>query len=62
MTSPTWGDEVVVRKDAPSRYRPGSRAWVVGVGAVGVQLLTIEFDDGSSVDIPPTLVRLVNRK
>jgi hypothetical protein len=62
VAEPTWGDEVVVVADAPAPYRPGSRAWVVGLrddpSATGQKLLTIEFEDGSSVDVPDASVEM----
>lgn len=63
MTKFTYDDIVRVRSDAADRFRPGERAWVVGVtpedkrigshydqfpaGAV----YTIEFEDGNSIDV-----------
>jgi hypothetical protein len=59
MRAPTWGDEVIVAMDAAATCRPGSRAWVVGMGQTDRDPVTIEFDDGSSVDIPLSLIKLV---
>ncbi len=63
MTKFTHGDVVRVMESAPTGLQPGSKAWIVGVfqsdkrqghyfeqfpaGAV----YTIEFEDGSSIDI-----------
>ena len=56
-----YGDVVLVRPDARPIFRPGSRAWIVGVftdrsvdrfdwlGAGPVY--TIEFEDGSCLDV-----------
>ena len=52
----THGDEVRVVASAPAEYRPSSRDWVVGMRAdpagEGDALVVIEFDDGSSVEVP----------
>jgi hypothetical protein len=58
MSSVTWGDEVVVSDAAPSKFKPGSRAWVVGLGTSERNLVTIEYEDGSSAEIPPELLLL----
>ncbi len=56
VSEPTWGDEVVVAADAPTEYRPGAKAWVVGLGVRDRDLLIIEFEDGTSVEISPSLL------
>jgi hypothetical protein len=66
-----WGDLVSVASEAPLEYRPGSRAWIVGMHAVdagsdvhppggGRKLYTIEFEDGSSVEVPVILLLSVS--
>lgn len=62
----TWGDTIQVTGDAPLKYRPGQFAAVCGVRetskgeAVTAELIfTIEFGDGSSIDIPSELVEKV---
>lgn len=58
-----YDDIVYVRTEAPAIFRPGSRAWIVGVTQdeerrgshydafeIG-NVYTIEFEDGSSVDV-----------
>ena len=57
MSGLTWGTEVVVVDDAPPEYRPGSRAWVVGLRTDETGLVMIEFDDGTSVELPGALVQ-----
>jgi hypothetical protein len=56
--TPTYGDTVIVKADAPAKYRPGSRASVFALGTLGRDLIGIEFVDGSSIEIPPALVDL----
>lgn len=61
----TWNDLVVVKNNAPLVYRPGQIAVVCGMEQVksanlalelkiktGNWVYTIEFGDGSSIDIP----------
>jgi hypothetical protein len=61
----TWGDSVCVKKEAPSWMRPGEAADVVGILDIeteaqarefavplGSKMYTIEFGDGSDVEIP----------
>lgn len=48
-----YGEEVVVAPDAAPEFRPGSRAWVVALPTGRRNLVTIEFEDGTSVDAPP---------
>lgn len=52
----TFGDDVVVVDAAPTEYRPGSHASVVGLPDERYPLVTIEFADGSSIGVPPHLV------
>jgi len=49
----TFGEEVVVAADAAPGYRPGSRAWVVALPTEDRRLVTIEFEDGTSVESAP---------
>lgn len=61
----TWNDLVVVKLDAPLPYFPGKIAVVCGMEQVkseklssefnikiGDRLYTIEFGDGSSIEVP----------
>jgi len=61
----TWGDEVIVKKDAPRNYRPGEVASICGINGIVTQteadelhcksgewIYTIEYGDGSSVEAP----------
>jgi hypothetical protein len=57
MTDLDFGDEVRVVEDAPSELRPGHLAWVVGLPTAKRNLLYIEFEDGSSIEVPPEIVR-----
>ncbi len=60
MSEITWGDEVVVTADAPLDWRPGSKAWVVGMRKrEETVLLIIEFEDGNSVEVPSDVVAKV---
>jgi len=65
MSNPTWGDTVRVKADAPERFRAGALAAVCGIRVVetsleataachpvGTTLYLIEYDDGSSVEVP----------
>ena len=65
----TWGDSVRVSASAPDELRPGSPAEVVGVTRaetsvlaarfrvpVGTEVYTVEFSDGSSLEIPEDLL------
>lgn len=63
MNKFNYDDIVRVRSDAPQKFRPGERAWVVGVitedKRIGLHyeqflpgtIYTIEFEDGDSIDI-----------
>ena len=65
----TWNDIVETIEEAPTRLRPGSRAWVVGISAPHERsgsfladhptgyVYTIEFEDGSSVDAGEAMLR-----
>jgi hypothetical protein len=57
MADLDFGDEVQVVEDAPSEFRPGHRAWIVGLSTANRNLLGIEFEDGSSIEVPPEVVR-----
>jgi len=61
----TWGDTVRVVESPPREYQPGQYAAVCGLREVkdeqeaaaagfplGCLLYTVEFDDGSSVEVP----------
>lgn len=56
MSEFSFGEEVVVSATAPSRYRPGSRGWIVALALPERALVTVEFEDGSSVEVPPDLI------
>lgn len=56
MSEFNLGDEVFVSREAPSEWRPGSKAWVVGLAVPDRDFVTIEFEDGSSLELSPTLV------
>jgi hypothetical protein len=57
MSEPTWGDEVAVGANAPVQFRPGSKAWVVGIRKrEGDTLLLIEFEDGTSIEVPGDVI------
>lgn len=71
VSEPSWGEEIAVLDAAPADYRPGAKGWVVGMRTIterdeqftfnplGTRLLTIEFEDGSSVEIPAEFVRTI---
>ena len=62
----TYDDIVTIRKDAPPKFRPGEKAWIVGVftdrdrykfeefppGTVYM----IEFEGGDAVDVHDSLL------
>jgi hypothetical protein len=61
----TWGDSVRVRPEAAAEARPGATASVCGIRKVetreqgleygvtiGTTLYLIEFDDGTSIEVP----------
>jgi len=56
--TPTYGDTVIVKAEAPPQYRPGSHASVFALGTPGGDRIGIEFLDGSSVEISPDLIEL----
>jgi hypothetical protein len=59
----THGEVVRVMEGAPKEMRPGAQAWIVGVIEAGKRkgryfeqfasgaVYTIEFEDGSSIDV-----------
>jgi hypothetical protein len=51
-----FGDAVVISPNASARFRPGASGWVVALHQQRRELLTIEFEDGTSVNVPPGLV------
>jgi hypothetical protein len=57
MADLDFGDEVRVVAGAPAEFRPGSDAWVVGLPTPGRDLVVIEFEDGSSMVVPPEDLR-----
>jgi hypothetical protein len=60
MSELTWGDEVRINGDAPTEFRPGARAWAVGFrkdpADPAATLVTVEFEDGSSVEVTAGIV------
>jgi len=68
MTKFNYDDIVRVRSDALQKFRPGARAWVVGVvmedKRIGSHyekflpgtIYTIEFEDGDSIDVEETSI------
>jgi hypothetical protein len=68
MTSQfTYNDILVVDDDAPAEFRPGERAWVIGVFVdrekdkfdwlpAGV-VYTVEFEDGEAIDMNEDILR-----
>jgi hypothetical protein len=60
MSELTWGDEVRIKLDAPPEYRPGATAWAVGFredpADPPAMLVIVEFEDGSSVEVPEDVV------
>jgi hypothetical protein len=57
MSEFQFGEEIVVSPDADPRFRPGSKAWIVALAVPGRPLVTVEFEDGSSADVPPELIQ-----
>ena len=47
-----FGTEVTISTASPPEFRPGSRAWVVALPTAQCDLVTIEFEDGSSAAMP----------
>ena len=56
MNEPDLGDEVLISPNAPARLRPGHKAWVVALAQPNRVLITVEFEDGASAELPPDLV------
>jgi len=62
----SYDDIVVVSRSADSKYRPNCKAWVVGIfeersdgylsSFPDAPIYTIEFEDGSSLDINESLL------
>ena len=61
----TWGDIAIVKKEAPQKFRPGEIGSICSVLKISPEdvvkepsllepswLYTVEFGDGSSVEIP----------
>jgi hypothetical protein len=63
MSELTWGDTIRVNADASPEYRPGAIASVCGFRGdpadPGARLVIIEFEDGSSVEVPGRVVDLL---
>lgn len=57
MADLDFGDEVRVVAGAPAEFRPGSDAWVVALPTPDRNLVVIEFEDGSGVEVPPEDLR-----
>lgn len=68
MTKFTYDDIVKVAVSAPDEYRPGQRAWIVGVfedrqGEYFERfppgtIYSIEFEDGSSIEVHESSLEL----
>jgi hypothetical protein len=70
----TWGTTVSVRVGEPPQHRPGEIAEVVGITeanahlatkyqvALGTPLYTIEFGDGTDVELPETALEIVTTR
>jgi hypothetical protein len=60
MSELTWGDQVRIKGDAPAEFRPGASASAVGFrenpADPPAMLIIVEFEDGSSVEVPEDLV------
>ena len=56
VTEFSFGEEVVISATAAPRYRPGSRGWIVALALPERALVTVEFEDGSSLEVPPDLI------
>ena len=71
----TWNDLVVIVASAPKPYSPGQIAVICGVEKVGssklslefnveigIWIYTIEFGDGSSMEIPEIYLKKYEKK
>ena len=56
----TWGDAVLVHPDASPEQRPGSVASVVAISDSGGRHYTIEFEDGSDVEVSSDVISPVD--
>jgi len=62
----SYDDIVVVSRDADTKYRPGFKAWVVGIfeersggylsSFPDEPIYTIEFEDGDSLEVNESLL------
>jgi hypothetical protein len=72
MAEPTWGDTIRIRPSATPEQRPGALASVCGLRdveteeqarqfgcPVGTTLYLLEYGDGVAVELPATVVELV---
>lgn len=72
MTEPTWGDTVRIKSSATPEQRPGVIASVCGLREVeteeqarqfgcpvGTTLYLVEYGDGVAVELPASIVELV---
>jgi hypothetical protein len=72
MSRATWGNAVRIKSEAGPDMRPGSLASVCGMTevktrvlaealgcAIGTTVFTVEFEDGSSIEIPEALLEVV---
>jgi hypothetical protein len=68
----TWGDDAKIIESAPKRYHPGEEGSVCGVYEIidesvanefsqemGSKFYTIEFGDGSSVEVPEMYLKKI---
>jgi hypothetical protein len=71
----TWGDMVIIKKNAPSYLHPGEIASVCSVVKIDPEdvkkqpslieptwLYTVEFGDGSSIELPQCYLELYKEK
>jgi hypothetical protein len=69
----TWGDSVLVVREAPERFRPQSKGSVCGMTKIDTKFLeehysvpmgtfvyTVEFSDGHSIEIPEKYLQKLN--
>jgi len=61
----TWGDPILIKKDAPNSFHPGEFASICGMYKITYEetakeyqtkvndwLYIVEFEDGSSIEVP----------
>jgi hypothetical protein len=67
----THGDRVMVKPDAPERFRPGAKAWVIGITPPGERrgthfepfpegvIYLVEFENGEARDVHGSWLEIV---